>query len=98
LGATIVDLSTWCGLEVSAIEVDFEYLGYEIHGTRYEKHVQLGTIVARTQRPLTARFHRSLHMQNVVKAGEGATGVDFKLPRKADFRNCLLGIAPKLMK
>jgi hypothetical protein len=29
---------------------------------------------------------------------EGATGVDFKLPHGADFRSCLLGIAPELMK
>jgi hypothetical protein len=27
-----------------------------------------------------------------------ASGVNFRLPRVADFRSCLLGIAPELMK
>jgi hypothetical protein len=75
-----------------------EYLGCETHGTERDDHVQLGTIVARTQGPLTARFHRSLHTQYAAGAGEGATGVDFKLSHGADFRSCLLGIAPELMK
>jgi hypothetical protein len=60
--------------------------------------VQLGTIVARMRGPLTARFHRSLHTQYAAGAGEGATRDDFKLPHGADFRSCLLGIAPELMK
>jgi hypothetical protein len=63
-----------------------EYLGYETHGIEHEDHVQLGTIVARTRGPLTARFHRSLHMQYAAGVGEGATGVDFKLPHGVDFR------------
>jgi hypothetical protein len=29
---------------------------------------------------------------------QGTTGVDFKLPHGADFRSCLLGIAPESMK
>jgi hypothetical protein len=33
------------------------------HGTVREDRVQLGSIVARTRGPLTARFHRSLHTQ-----------------------------------
>jgi hypothetical protein len=60
--------------------------GFQIQGTEYEDHVQLGTIIARTRGPLTARFHRSLHMQYATEAGEDATGVDFKLPHGADFR------------
>jgi hypothetical protein len=63
-----------------------EYLGYETHGTVCEDHVQLGTIVAKTQGPVTARFHQSLHTQYAAEASEGATGVDFKLPRGADWR------------
>jgi hypothetical protein len=35
--------------------------GFQTQGTECEDHVQLGTIVARTRGPLTARFHRSLH-------------------------------------
>jgi hypothetical protein len=35
---------------------------------------------------------------NATEAGEDATGVDFKLPHGADFRSCLLGITPELMK
>jgi hypothetical protein len=72
--------------------------GFQTQGTECEDHGQLGTIVARTRGPLTARFHRSLHTQYAARAGEGATGVDFKLPHRADFRSCLLGIAPELMK
>jgi hypothetical protein len=63
-----------------------EYLGYEPRGIEREDHVQLGTIVARTRDPLTARFHRSLHTQYATEAGEVATRVDFKLSHGADFR------------
>jgi hypothetical protein len=56
--------------------------------------VLLETIVARTRGPLTTRFHRSLHMQYAAGVGEDATEVDFKLLHRADFRSCLLGIAP----
>jgi hypothetical protein len=57
-----------------------EYLRYETHGIEREDHVQLGTIIARTRGPLTARFHRSLHTRYAAGAIEGATGVNFKLP------------------
>jgi hypothetical protein len=33
-----------------------------------------------------------------TEEGEDATGVDFKLLHGADFRSCLLGIAPEMMK
>jgi hypothetical protein len=36
-------------------------LGTRTHGTEREDHMQLGSIVARTRGPLTARFYRSLH-------------------------------------
>jgi hypothetical protein len=63
-----------------------EYLGYETHGTVREDRVQLGTIIARTRGPLTARFPRSLHTQYATGAGEGVTGVEFKLSHATDFR------------
>jgi hypothetical protein len=68
--------------------------GFQTQGTEYEDHVLLETIVARTRGPLTTRFHRSLHMQYAARVGEDATEVDFKLPHRADFRSCLLGITP----
>jgi hypothetical protein len=47
--------------------------GFQTKGTEREDHVQLGTIIARTRGPLTARSHRSLHTQYAVGAGEGVT-------------------------
>jgi hypothetical protein len=40
-----------------------EYLWYVTHGMVREDLVQIGTIIARTRGPLTARFHQSLHTQ-----------------------------------
>jgi hypothetical protein len=76
------------------------YLGHgsQTQGTEREDHVHLGTIIARMREPLTTRFHRRLHTQYAVGASEGATKVDFNLPHGADFRSCLLGIAPESMK
>jgi hypothetical protein len=72
--------------------------GFQTRGTEREDHMQLETIVARMRGPLTARFHRSLHTRYAAGASEGAIGVNFKLPHGADFRSCLLGIDPELMK
>jgi hypothetical protein len=67
----------------------------------HEGHLQLGSIEAYThsmlleQAKVRPESTLSCHTERTL---ECALEVDFKLPHVADFRSCLLGIAPELMK